>query len=149
VRAGYCAACEVPIWKIVAHPVTGAPILLWPRPDSVYAKLGTATGWAPGVGYCTACCPPVGALTSLATWAPVNGVLVPVSLGAVVGHETAGSRYRAWYSDHHGEFLRNWLRDGNGEGHFFNEVEIEAVMAEWEQDRAAVMTMLVESNRGQ
>jgi hypothetical protein len=125
VKAGHCTACEKPIWKIVEHPYTGAKIPLWPRKDSMYVQCWTPSGYAPGIGYCPACCPDLGSA------GPRE------DLGPVIGYETARGRYQKWYTDQHGEFLRAWLRDAMGDRPFFDDVEIERIMQEWERERTS------------
>ena len=58
--AGRCVACQADLWVRVTHPKTGAAILLYPLAGGVYARVATAIGIAPGIGYCRACAPPVG-----------------------------------------------------------------------------------------
>jgi hypothetical protein len=132
--AGHCAACQRPIWKSVVHPITQDRHLLWPRKDSVYVMLETETGFAPGIGYCAACVPPLGtpgpgSLTRLVRHDSGGVLHEPMQAGPVIGYESAKGRYRAWFQAPHGAFLAAWVNEEL-------RVDPAAIMAEWEAERA-------------
>lgn len=115
--AGQCTTCQAETWISVRHPMTGERILLFPRPDSVYARCQRPTGIAPGIGFCAA-------------HAPSRGDVV--ELGPVVYVDGAAERYRFWFSDRYGDFLRPWLVDELA----LPEHEADSVIAQWESARA-------------
>ena len=124
-RIPLCTYCDKKIWATAEAKlndpqsgiVAGMVFPLWPRPDSVYARLETSTGYAPGIAFCEACAPAVGQ-PALAGFGPV------------VGYEAAKARYSTWYSETRETFLRAWLRDALS----WPEHEIEDLVADWQKD---------------
>jgi hypothetical protein len=96
----------------------GTEFILWPQPDSLYARLETATGYAPGVAFCGACAPAVGEPA-------LEG------LGPVIAYDTAHERYASWFTEAWGVFRRAWLRDALS----LEPAQIDALMGQWESDR--------------
>lgn len=128
-RAGYCTACGTLCWRTAVaqkdHDGTkaGEVFLLWPKPDSCYAKVETETGYAPGVAYCARCAPPVGGVCA-------EQVLFQ---RPILGYEKALERYSAWYTPEKEEFYRAWLHD-----HLYLEpAAIETLMIQWHHDQGA------------
>lgn len=127
IRAGHCTACGEPTWRIGTAQRANGQIragsrhLLWPDPASIYVQTWTPTGHTVGIGYCAACSPAVGDLG-------------PPEVGSapVVGHEAAKARYADWYSEQKGVFFRAWLADGLG----YDGAARDALMQQWEVDRA-------------
>ena len=131
--AGYCAGCDTPTWRRLTHPVSGHRVLLWPKPDTIFAYL-QALDW-PGVDsvwqdYCPACCPEVGALPARAV-VEENGI--PRASGACIGHRTAHDKYAFHFSDRYGAWLATHLVDGYG----VSEGEARALLDQWARDRVA------------
>jgi len=107
IHAGHCSHCDAEIFRFVAHGRTGERVMLYPLPDSVYARVGRM----PGIGYCAQHVPTIG----------VDGV---------TALDSAGWRYAHWYSPKFGAHLRAWVAD-----HLeLPEHEQEAVMAQWAAD---------------
>ena len=128
-RAGYCAACGTLCWRTATaqkdHDGTkaGEVFLLWPKPESVYAKVQTPTGYAPGIAYCPSCAPAIGA--------PFVGTVGIPEGSPVIGYETAHTRYTAWYDGTQEPFYRAWLHD-----HLYLEpFDVNRLMVQWDQDR--------------
>lgn len=126
IRAGYCTGCGDKVWRFATLQrdawglAAGTEFLLWPKPDSLYAKVETPTGYAPGIAYCANCAPPAGAPGPILDGAPV------------VGYESALERYSDWYQPIRQPFYAAWLRDAL----FLEGVEIDRLLALWEKDRA-------------
>lgn len=126
VRAGHCTACGELIWRsaVAARDdrrqgiKAGDKHILWPRPDSVYAVLETATGTAPGIAYHAACAPPIGAIA-------IEG------FGPVLRYEGARDRYHAWFTTEWGEARRLWLHDALS----LAPHQVNALMKQWHLDR--------------
>lgn len=91
-------------------------------PDSVYARLETPTGYAPGIAFCGKCRPEL-------------GDVVLHGYGPVVAVEAAHHRYHEWFTPDHGEFRRAWLRDALS----LDLAYIDALMQRWESDRPRVI----------
>lgn len=125
-KAGTCTTCRGPIWRSVPHPISGEPMLLWPDPTSVYATYGMAPdGLVPGIGYCKDCAPAVGD-------APPDFLVAEVpSISTVRYVDTAGARYRDWYTDTRGVFMEAWLREQH--------IDPGPVLAQWQADRVGMM----------
>jgi hypothetical protein len=132
-KPGHCAICDTPTWRMAFDPGAGGDILLWPKPESVYACVRheglDSTGQrsrslvAVGIPYCPGCAPKVGDL-SLA----VHGAIEVVEL------ERAKTRYASWYTPKHGEWLRAHARDQLK----MDDVAIEKLLKQWEADRTWV-----------
>lgn len=124
--AGQCADCNKPTWvstqlqKNAYGLPAGHNFLLWPKPDSLYARVDTPMGPGPGIGYCGACAPEIGQ------------PCIAVQNYIINSYESAKSRYAHWYTEKFGDFLKTWLKDGV----FHEPGEIDKIMAEWERDRA-------------
>jgi len=113
-HAGHCTTCDTPIWRTVTHGRTGQVEILYPRPDSVYARVRYGAGVTPGVGYCAQHVPPLG--------------------DDVVGLDTAANRYAFWFTPAFGAHLRAWLEDHCE----LAEHERSVVMDQWLDDCKAV-----------
>lgn len=124
-RIPFCTYCDRKIWATAEAKLNdpqsgiraGQSFPLWPRPDSVYARLETSTGYAPGIAFCPTCAPSVGEQA-------LEG------MGAVVGYEGAKDRYASWYSEARETFLRAWLQDALA----WSAPEIEVLIADWQKD---------------
>lgn len=114
--AGTCAVCQAEVWVGVRHPRTSARVLLYPRPDSVYARVRLLDGVMPGIAFCAEHAPAIAD-----RWGD----------GLVEALELAPDRYRRWYTDQFGTFLRAWLTD---ELHC-DEGVMHAVLEQWASDR--------------
>ena len=113
-HAGHCSNCDVEIFQFVAHGRTGERVMLYPKPDSVYARIRNGESLTPGVGYCATHVPPLGP--------------------DVLGLDSAAFRYAHWFTRAFGQHLRAWVAD-----HLeLPEHEQEAVMAQWAADCRAV-----------
>lgn len=125
IASGHCTACGKLIWRSATLQrgawglEPGHRFILWPRPDSVYARVETPSGHAPGIAYCRDCAPPIG------TPGPVKG------LGVIIGYDASYERYQNWFADERGAFWRTWLADAV----FLEQAEIDRLLATWEQDR--------------
>lgn len=115
--------------------VAGQPFLLWPLPESVYARVQTDSGSAPGITFCPDCAPALGSyLLVLAQPMAATGVPTGEAYtvgGPVIGLDAALSRYADWYTDERGEFWRAWLKDALS----LEPSEVNALMALWNSDR--------------
>lgn len=123
-RAGHCTACGKLIWRAALAARDNGPnirggqqFILWPDPTSVYARLETETGHAPGIAFC-------------AEHKPAAGDHVLAGFGPVVGLDTAHQRYAAWYNTSREHFYRAWLRDALT----LEPAPIEAIIAQWKAD---------------
>lgn len=123
----YCPNCKCETWVFVTHPRSGHRIPLWPTPTSVTPLHWTPEGWAPHGSFCADCCPEIGA------GACEHVRAAHPEAGGVVGHEPARARYAKWYTDGYGMWLRTWLSDELR----LDEPEWNALLAQWEADRAA------------
>src|SRR2546427_842533 len=127
-KAGHCTGCQKPVWRSVAQQKdahgkpAGTEHILWPHPTSMYAKLKTDTGHAPGIAYCPDCAPAIG------EQCPAVDNL------EVCGYESAKARYAFWYSDGYGAFLRSYLADAM----FLDAAAVADMLALWERDRATI-----------
>ncbi len=129
-KPGHCTTCETPIWRMGFDPGVQGDILLWPKPESVYACIRhegldsrgerSHSLIAVGIGYCPACAPSVGTVTR-----DVPGGIEVVEL------ERAAVRYANWYTPRHGEWLRAHARDQLK----MDDVAITKLMQQWEDDR--------------
>jgi hypothetical protein len=123
-NAGHCTACGRLIWRTATAARdrdgvrAGQLFLLWPLPESVYARLATDTGSAPGVAFCLSCIPRLGERA-------LEG------FGPVMGLDTAHSRYSDWFSEGRDIFYRAWLSEVLS----LEPLQIEVLMAQWAQDR--------------
>lgn len=122
VKAGHCAGCARPVWRTTVQQVdrngavAGTPLLLWPMPDSLYSQEWTPTGHTVGIAWCAACAPEIGS---------------PGATGeAVIGYESARSRYAAWFAEDRRDFLRAHLSDQVG----LDETERDRWLAQWDAD---------------
>mgnify|MGYP001569191688 CR=1 FL=1 len=104
----------------------GQVILLWPAPDSLYARFWTPTGMTAGIAYCPLCCPEIGDLPP-----PMTSGGEPIEAGGCIEHLTAHAAYGWWFEPAREVFYRAHLRDQIGYG----EDEIEALMTQWQSDR--------------
>jgi hypothetical protein len=124
-RAGHCTACGECLWRSarLQKDAWGLPagqvFLLWPRPDSVYAKVETPSGYAPGIAYCRPCAPRIGEPGPILDGAPV------------IGYEPALERYVDWWAPDRDAFYRAYL----GDALFLDAVQIEELLKLWETDR--------------
>jgi hypothetical protein len=126
VRAGHCTDCGRLIWRAATAArddlrsgiKAGTQYILWPDPTSLYARLETSTGYAPGVAFCRQC-------------APEPGTHVLDGFGPVICLESAHERYAAWYTENWGAVRRAWLRDALS----LEPAQIDALMGEWNADR--------------
>ena len=129
---GYCGGCDGDTWRMLTHPTRGHRELLWPKPETVFAFVLTPDG--PGTDvwndYCPACCPALGAAPRRIV-AEVNGA--PLVTTVCHHHETAHAKYAHLFSDQFGRWLAAHLIDGYG----VSEGERDALVAQWQQDRAA------------
>jgi hypothetical protein len=128
VRSGHCSDCQRLVWRTaIAQRDTpdgtkaGEVFLLWPRPESLYAKVRTPEGFAPGIAYCPECAPQIGQPGPVFDGAPV------------IGYETAYGRYTAWYADEKREFWQAWLHDHLS----LTGSEVSAYLDQWEKDRSS------------
>jgi hypothetical protein len=96
----------------------GTPYPLWPDPTSVYARLETETGFAPGIGFCK-------------DHAPALGQRVLPDFGPVVGLDFARGRYVDWFRTGREAFYRAWLRDAMS----LEDPQINRLMEQWQSDR--------------
>ena len=125
IRAGYCTACGGALWRVGSlqrsawGKQAGEQYLLWPKPDSLYAREETSSGWAPGLAYCRDCAPAIGSA------GPAFG-------GPILNFETAYDRYSDWYSAARFDFWPSWLKDGL----FYDAPGIAGLMETWEKDRS-------------
>jgi hypothetical protein len=125
-RAGHCTACGALVWRTAVAARedkssgirAGQMFILWPNPTSMYARVETPTGEAPGIAFCAKCAPPIG-----------DPALV--DLGPVLRYETARGRYAAWYADDRETFYRAWLRDALS----LKAAQIKALIQQWNADR--------------
>lgn len=134
IRAGYCTSCGAKTWRdAVAQKAqngtkAGQVFLLWPDPTSVYAMVKMEDGYAPGVGFCRTCLPPL-------------GVPVPCLDGAeIVGYEPALERYTAWFSDQRGIFFHAFLVDQLS----LAGDERDRMMLQWHTDRGPSIKIRLE-----
>lgn len=131
-KAGHCLRCDTKIWRSATDSL-GGEIILWPAPLSRYVAVLTerdAQGQrhlTPGIGYCAACCPPVGGT-------PPTELLAAVPRCTTVAEiEMAPARYAQWFSDGFGVWLRAHARDQLK----MDDGAIDKLMGQWETDRAA------------
>ena len=116
-HAGHCTQCGAPTWVAARHGKTGERFLLFPLPDSVYARIQRQPGsHTPGIGYCAA-------------HAPAPGTPGPAEVGGdpVAALDPAPTRYAYWYSPDYGAWLTSWATD---ELHL-TEPDKQALLAEW------------------
>ena len=143
---GRCTLCGTPTWRSVAHPTTGEPVPLWPKPDTRFLiyKLGNGN-LVNAIGVCP-CYEDVGASplpdavkVQMATGAAqaverdVGYTAADVEGAILVGVTTARERYSAWFVPPYGEHLRAWLRDFVR----MEDTAAERVLAQWREDRLA------------
>lgn len=129
IKAGMCTKCGTPVWRTAVaqkdHDGTkaGTVFLLWPMPQSVYARVQTPTGYAPGIAYCVTCAPPLGSAFEGTQGVPPGS--------PIIGYETAHGRYAAWYAPEKAPFYQAWLHD-----HLMLEpTEIASLLTLWQHDR--------------
>src|SRR5262245_4721695 len=128
IRAGHCTACGDKVWRTAVAQVdkdgqkAGDVVLLWPDPTSLYAWIETPDGHAPGVAFCAECVD--------------QDVLPDPDYGyKVLKFDTAGDRYRHWFTEGYGVFLRAWLAD-----HLkLDDVDIVNLSTQWNRDRSQVL----------
>ena len=131
-KPGHCAVCDTPTWRMAFDPGAG-DILLWPKPESVYACVRheglDSTGSAHARSSRSAFPIARGAR-------PRSGDLSLAVHGAieVVELERAKTRYASWYTPKHGEWLRAHARDQLK----MDDVAIEKLLKQWEADRTWV-----------
>lgn len=132
-RAGHCAGCGRALWRIALaqkdSPSQGIkaeqPFLLWPLPDSVYARVRTPEGnLAVGIAFCEPCAPAVGQ-----PWGGTSPQL-PADW-PVHAYESALTRYTDWYHPNRRDFYAAWLSDAL----FYTADEIEVLLTQWDTDR--------------
>ena len=117
--AGRCTGCQAWLWRTYPDAATGAPVLLWPSPASLYARVVFPEGVAVGIGYCETCV--------------LNGHASPG--GAVIAYERAPVRYQYWFSPAYGAQLRAQVQEPERR---LAEPMQQALIAQWEQDVAEV-----------
>jgi hypothetical protein len=109
-------------------------ILLWPDPATKFPRFRTPNG--PGADifrdFCATCCPRVGD-DPPAIIAEIDGQ--PIETAECVGYMPA-DRYAHLFNDKFGRFLHDWLVDHLG----LSAEERDAVLGQWDQDRAEVNT---------
>lgn len=128
-KAGHCSRCHKPVWRIAVAQReqtgqgirAGDPFLLWPMPDSLYARFPYLGGIAPGVAFCARCAPPPGA--------PIGAGPVPEAL--VLDYEIARGRYAAWFAPGKRVFYAAWLKDALG----YTDLEVNDFLKLWDEDR--------------
>jgi len=117
IQAGVCTRCGGPTWVSARHGKTGERILLFPLPESVYARIQRGDGSVtPGIGYCATCTPTPGL--------PGPGEVAGDPVAAV---DPAPARYAYWYTRDYGTWLASWATD---ELHL-TEPDKAALLAEW------------------
>lgn len=123
-KAGHCTGCGQLIWRTATAArdngtiQAGQEFLLWPRPDSLYARLETSSGHAPGVAFCRSC-------------APETGESAVEGFGPVIRLERAHERYASWYAPERETFYRAWLQDALS----LEPSQVNEIIAEWHADR--------------
>jgi len=130
-KPGHCVVCDTPTWRMAFDPGSNQEILLWPKPDSVYAGIRhegldshgerSQSLIAAGISYCPSCAPAVGERS-----AAVPGAIEVVEL------ERARERYARWYTASYGDWLRAHARDQLR----MDDVAITKLLKQWEDDRA-------------
>ena len=130
--AGYCGDCRAEVWRHVVHPLSGQPILLWPKSTCITAVYADGHGGVAYHDYCgDDCCPDDGA----APHHPMTAGGEPISLGGCLGYLAPKDRYAFWLTAQYGDWLAAWLRD-----HLALEDEsYESLVALWASDRAAAL----------
>ena len=126
-KAGHCTTCDTLIWRTATHRRTEQVEIIYPRPESVYARVTTSGGVTRGIGYC-------------ALHAPPPGITI-LGLGVVEAVETAPARYHRWYAPAFGTYLKAWLRDHME----LLDHEVDALMAQWAADRQAAEVLMAQS----
>jgi hypothetical protein len=130
-RPGRCTRpdCGKVIWRTATARrnmgrsiKAGMTTILWPDPSSVYARLETPTGYAPGVAFC-------------AEHEPAIGDTVLDGYGPVIQIDSAHDRYGAWFTAEWGFARRLWLRDAFS----YTPQEVDQLMAQWEADRPLIV----------
>ena len=96
----------------------GRTFILWPLPDSLYAKVKTDTGWAPGIAYCPDCAPEIGQPGPILEGSPI------------IGYEKALERYAKWFEPACRVFYSDWLAQAMGYG----ETDVNAFLELWDKD---------------
>lgn len=143
---GVCLACGQDAWRRATHAKTGQVVALWPDPLSTYASAETPTGYAPGLPYCRACRPILGAALPRPIVVMVGGAPRPaqpepepgddgpITLGAIVDVVPAPVRYGAWFEPRFREWLQAWLKD-----HLeLSDTDAAPLLAQWDSDARAV-----------
>ena len=144
-RPGVCYSCQHLVWRVAIaarsiesqNITAGQPFLLWPLPESLYARLRTDSGSAPGITFCPDCAPEIGSYLVVLV-VPMNPTGVPMRepytvSGPVIGLDSALSRYSDWYAPERESFWRSWLKDALS----LESAEITALMVAWNEDRGA------------
>lgn len=128
---GHCTKCGTAVWRfakaqrdIKSQGVkAGTMYPLWPKPDSVYVRVKTPTGSAPGIAYCTTCVPAIGD--------PINVLCADFAYDAeVIEIQTAADRYKNWYTPRKFTFYSAWLKDAMS----YDEYTVKKIMKLWESD---------------
>lgn len=127
--AGFCAGCDQPTWRMLTHPRHGARVLLWPKPETRFARIATPEG--PGADiyneYCPACCPAIGE-TPARVIAEVNAQ--PLATAECVGYM---ERHADLFTLRHGGWL--WAHLADPDGYAVSDAERDTWMEQWAQDR--------------
>lgn len=128
IQAGHCTTCGVSLFRTLTHPETGRTERLWPDPTGWYALIATGPHLVPGIGYCAACKPAVGAPGPEGLVAAHDGQ--PLAPGLIQAVVAAADRYATPFTPAYGAWLRAWAQD---ELHY-EPAQVDALVARWQTD---------------
>ena len=133
-KPGRCLGCEALVWRIgvqqkKANAVpAGTEFLLWPLPSAKFARFRVERNEHEQIYAAIPFC----AICATEAVVPILQTFLGVGEG-VLEWEPARTRYAAWYAEDREAFYRAWLRDQVQ----YEEAEIEKLMQQWQEDRAA------------